>query len=229
MSSWFLTNLSNFGDFDNGAVYYPRIQIADPLNNYLPKEIGVSGTLAGVYASTDLNRGVWKAPAGTTAPLVGATPAYPLKDIDSGILNPLGICGIRNFTSYGVVSWGARTLQGSDEIGSQWKYIPVRRLAYYIETSLYEGLQWAVFEPNAEPLWASIRQSVTTFMSGLFQQGAFFGSTPSAAFFVTCDNTTTSQANIDAGIVNVIVGFAPLKPAEFVIIQITQIAGQTGS
>ncbi|MFL6448509.1 MAG: phage tail sheath C-terminal domain-containing protein [Bryobacteraceae bacterium] len=231
MVSWFLNNTTFFEAAPSGcgAVYYPRVTIADPLNNFNPREIGVSGTMAGVYASTDLNRGVWKAPAGTTADLAGVAPVYTLKDSDSGILNPLGINAIRNFPVYGVVSWGARTLQGADELQSQWKYVPVRRLAYYIESTLYNNLKWAVFEPNDQTLWSSIVANVTPFMAGLFQQGAFPGSTPAQAFFVQCDGTTTTQSDINNGIVNIMVGFAPLLPAEFVIIQISQIAGQLSS
>jgi phage tail sheath protein FI len=123
---------------------------------------------------------------------------------------------------YGTVVWGARTLQGNDERGSEWKYIPVRRTALFIEESLYRGTQWVVFEPNDEPLWSQIRLSVGAFMQDLFRKGAFQGTTPRDAFFVRCDAETTTQYDIDRGIVNIQVGFAPLKPAEFVIISIQQ-------
>jgi len=121
--------------------------------------------------------------------------------------------------------WGARTIAGFDNSGTQWTYVPVRRMALFLEESLYRGTQWAVFEPNDEPLWAQIRMNLNAFMMGLFTQGAFEGSTPSDAFFVKCDSETTTQADIDNGIVNIVVGFAPLRPAEFVVITIQQIVG----
>ena len=145
---------------------------------------------------------------------------------ENGVLNPLAINCIRNFPVYGTVVWGARTLQGNDERGSEWKYVPVRRTALFIEESLYRGTQWVVFEPNDEPLWAQIRLNVGAFMQNLFRQGAFQGKTPQEAYFVKCDGETTTQNDINLGIVNIVVGFAPLKPAEFVVIQLQQMAGQ---
>jgi phage tail sheath protein FI len=124
------------------------------------------------------------------------------------------------------VVWGARTLRGADQLADEWKYVPVRRTALFIEESLYRGTQWIVFEPNDEPLWAQIRLNVGAFMNSLFRQGAFQGITPKDAYFVKCDKETTTQNDIDRGIVNIIVGFAPLKPAEFVVIKLQQIAGQ---
>ncbi|MGH8309744.1 MAG: phage tail sheath C-terminal domain-containing protein, partial [Steroidobacteraceae bacterium] len=124
------------------------------------------------------------------------------------------------------VSWGARTLDGADQIASEWKYIPVRRTALFLEETLFRALKWVVFEPNDEPLWAQIRLNVGAFLQSLFRQGAFQGRTPKEAYFVKCDAQTTTQTDINLGIVNVLVGFAPLKPAEFVIIKIQQIAGQ---
>jgi hypothetical protein len=147
-------------------------------------------------------------------------------DGENGALNPLGINSLRTFHLMGSVVWGSRTVQGSDALASDWKYIPVRRLALYIEESLYRGTQWVVFEPNDEPLWSQIRLNVGAFMHGLFRQGAFQGQKPSDAYFVKCDKETTPPDQVNLGIVNIIVGFAPLKPAEFVIIQIQQIAGQ---
>jgi uncharacterized protein len=186
-----------------------------------------SGFVAGIYARTDASRGVWKAPAGSDASLTGAIGlSVVLTDDQNGILNPQAINCIRSFPVYGTVVWGARTLRGNDQIGSEWKYIPVRRLALYIEQSLYRGTQWVVFEPNAEPLWAQIRLNVGAFMQDLFRKGAFQGKSPSEAYFVKCDSETTTQNDINLGIVNILVGFAPLKPAEFVIIQIQQMAGQ---
>jgi phage tail sheath protein FI len=179
-----------------------------------------------VYARTDSTRGVWKAPAGTEAVLLGADLATVLTDGQNGQLNPLGINVIRNFPIFGNIAWGARTLDGADQKASEWKYIPVRRTAMFIEESLFQALKWVVFEPNDEPLWAQIRLNVGAFMNDLFRQGAFQGKTPREAYFVKCDKETTTQNDINRGVVNIVVGFAPLKPAEFVVIQIQQIAGQ---
>ena len=151
---------------------------------------------------------------------------FNLTDLENGDLNIQAINCLREFKIYGDVVWGARTLQGNDQAGSEWKYIPIRRLALYIESSLYDGTQWVVFEPNDAPLWGQIRLNVGAFMQGLFLQGAFQGTSPSQAYFVKCDAENNPQASIDLGIVNILVGFAPLYPAEFVVIQIQQIAGQ---
>jgi phage tail sheath protein FI len=210
----------------NAAVYFPRLQMPDPLNEYRLRNVGPSGTLAGVYARTDAVRGVWKAPAGTDAGLQGANPVVLLDDQKNGDLNQMGINVLRTFPIFGSISWGARTLEGADQQGSEWKYIPVRRTALFIEESLYQGLKWVVFEPNDEPLWSQIRLNVGAFMHDLFRRGAFQGTTPREAYFVKCDKDTTTQNDIDHGIVNILVGFAPLKPAEFVVIKIQQMAGQ---
>lgn len=212
----------------NGAAFFPRLRLPDPLNKYQLRTFAPCGVVAGVYATTDGSRGVWKAPAGTAAVLNGVqSMVYKLSDAENGVLNPLGLNCLRNFPVYGSVLWGARTLVGADAMTNQWKYVPVRRTALFIEESLYRGTQWVVFEPNDEPLWASIRLNVGAFMQTLFLKGAFQGSTPLQAYFVKCDGETTTQTDIDNGIVNILVGFAPLKPAEFVVIQIEQIAGQT--
>jgi hypothetical protein len=210
----------------NAALYFPRLREPDPLKNNVVGTFSAAGSLAGLYARTDSERGVWKAPAGTSANIVGATGlSYTLTDKENGTLNPLGLNCLRTFPVYGTVSWGARTARGADALADEYKYIPVRRLALFLEESLYRGTQWAVFEPNDEPLWAQIRLNLGAFMHTLFAQGAFQGRTPREAYFVKCDKETTTQNDIDLGRVNVVVGFAPLKPAEFVIIQIQQIAG----
>jgi phage tail sheath protein FI len=212
----------------NAVVYFPRISMADPLQGNRARPFANSGLMAGLYARTDAARGVWKAPAGIEARLRGVQALdYVLSDPENGVLNPLGLNSLRTFPVFGSVSWGARTMVGADALASEWKYVPVRRLALFIEESLYRGTQFVVFEPNDEPLWAQIRLSVGSFMNNLFRQGAFQGSTPQDAYLVRCDSSTTTQADIDLGIVNIIVGFAPLKPAEFVIIQIQQLAGQS--
>ena len=227
MLSWMETNDSL--RHQNAAIYFPRLEIPDPLNAGSSRNVGASGTLAGVYARTDETRGVWKAPAGADADLRGASVAVQLNDSENGALNALGINALRNFPAIGNVSWGARTLAGSDQEASEWKYVPVRRLALCVEERLYQGSKWANFEPNDELLWSQIRLSFGAFMTKLFRVGAFQGNKPGDAFYIKCDGTTTSQDDIDHGIVNIIVGFAPVKPAEFVLIYIQQMAGQVGS
>ena len=213
---------------NNAAVYFPRVRVADPLNQNRLRSIGASGTMAGVCARTDANRGVWKAPAGTDdGRLRGVQElAFNMTDAQNGVLNPLGVNGLRNFPVFSNLAWGARTLNGADQQASEWKYIPVRRFALFLEESLFRGTKWVVFEPNDEPLWAQIRLNLGAFMQRLFRQGAFQGQTAKEAYLVKCDSETTTQADIDLGIVNIVVGFAPLKPAEFVIIRIQQLAGQ---
>jgi phage tail sheath protein FI len=207
---------------DHAAIFYPRVEFSD---GGLIRPIGASGMIAGLIARTDSQRGVWKAPAGTEADLRGVLDVeLNLTDNENGILNKLGVNCIRKFPN-GIVNWGARTLDGSDDFGSEWKYIPIRRLALFLEESLFRGTKWVVFEPNDEPLWAKIRLNITAFMMSLFRQGAFQGSTPDKAFFVKCDGETTTQNDRNLGIVNIQIGFAPLKPAEFVIITIQQMAG----
>jgi Bacteriophage tail sheath protein len=211
----------------NAALFFPRLLEADPLRENQLTEVVPGGAVAGIIARTDMQRGIWKAPAGLDATLVGVPQlSVALTDQENGQLNPLGINCLRTFPATGRVIWGARTLQGDDRLASEWKYLPVRRTALYIEESLYRGTQWVVFEPNDEPLWAQIRLNVGSFMQNLFRKGAFQGSTPRAAYFVKCDKETTTQNDIDLGIVNILVGFAPLKPAEFMIIKLQQMAGQ---
>lgn len=211
----------------NGAAYFPRLRLSDPLNDFQLRTFAPCGVVAGLYARTDGARGVWKAPAGVEANLNGAQGmVYKLTDAENGALNPLGLNCFRSFPIYGNIAWGARTLLGADAEASEWKYIPVRRLALFLEESLYRGTKWVVFEPNDEPLWAQIRLNVGAFMHSLFRQGAFQGRTPREAYLVKCDKETTTQDDINRGIVNILVGFAPLKPAEFVIIKIQQLAGQ---
>lgn len=211
----------------NAAVYFPAVRIADPLDELRPRAMAPSGTMAGVYARTDAERGVWKAPAGTDATLNGVLDlTAPISDAENGLLNPKGVNVLRSFAAYGRVAWGARTMKGSDAQADEYKYLPVRRLALFIEESLYRGTQWVVFEPNDEPLWSQIRLNVGAFMNQLFRQGAFQGRTPREAYFVKCDAETTTQNDINLGVVNILVGFAPLKPAEFVVIKLQQIAGE---
>jgi phage tail sheath protein FI len=208
----------------NSAIYFPNVTIQEGDGELIP--VGPSGAIAGLMARTDTNRGVWKAPAGTEAGLRGIRGLqYRLTDEENGFLNPQGLNVLRAFPN-GLVSWGARTMDGDDDFASEWKYIPVRRTALFIEESLYRGLKWVVFEPNDEKLWGQIRLNVGAFMHNLFRQGAFQGTKKSDAYFVKCDAETTPQNDINLGIVNVWVGFAPLKPAEFVILHLQQMTGQ---
>ncbi len=212
---------------ENAALFFPMLRSPDPLREGQLGEFAPCGAVAGVFARTDGARGIWKAPAGIEAVLGGVSElAVKLTDGENGQLNPIAVNCLRSFPVIGRVIWGARTLRGADQLASEWKYVPVRRLALYIEESLYRGTQWVVFEPNDEPLWSQIRLNLGAFMQTLFRQGAFQGSTPKDAYFVKCSHETTTQTDIDNGIVNIIVGFAPLKPAEFVVIQIQQIAQQ---
>lgn len=229
-----IDNLSSLGisgtEARNAALYYPLIKKADQLRDNQTDLFVPSGAIAGVMAKTDTNRGVWKAPAGTDAAISGIQSLQiNLNDLENGQLNKLGINCLRSFPITGKVVWGARTMRGADQLADEWKYVPVRRTALFIEESLYRGTQWVVFEPNDEPLWAQIRLNIGAFMHNLFRQGAFQGKTPKEAYLVKCDKETTTQTDINSGVVNILVGFAPLKPAEFVIIKIQQLAGQIES
>jgi phage tail sheath protein FI len=191
--------------------------------NGQPKVLPPCGFMAAAWAATDTAAGVWKAPAGLDVPVGGITGLQAnLSDDDSGALNPQGINAIRQFSIGGNVVWGARTVYGSDTLNDEYKYLPVRRLLLYIETSLRFGTMWAVFQPNGPSLWSRLQTQISTFMAGLFSQGALAGTSASQAFFVKCDATTTLPSDQAAGIVNVQVGFAPLYPAEFVVITVSQ-------
>jgi phage tail sheath protein FI len=209
----------------NAALYFPRIRQADPTAEFRLGTFVPCGVVAGVMARTDAARGVWKAPAGIDAALAGvADLEVNLTDDENGQLNPIGVNCLRSFPIVGRVVWGSRTLRGADLLADEYKYVPVRRLALFIEETLFRGTQWVVFEPNDEPLWAQIRLNIGAFMQNLFRQGAFEGSSPRDAYFVKCDRETTTPNDQNLGRVNILVGFAPLRPAEFVILQIQQIA-----
>ena len=205
------------------AVYFPNLVIRE---NGKEVTVGPGGAIAGLMARIDGTRGVWKAAAGVEADIRGVVGVQRrFSDLENGVMNPRAVNTIRLFPN-GIVAWGARTMDGDDAFASEYKYSNIRRLANYMEESLYRGLTWAVFEPNDEPLWSQIRLNVGAFMHNLFRQGAFQGATPKEAYFVRCDSTTTTQNDINLGIVNIVVGFAPLKPAEFVVLYLQQIAGQ---
>jgi hypothetical protein len=213
----------------NAAIYFPWLSTTDPVTGNR-SSAPPSGFVAGMFATEDVSRGVWKAPAGIETSLLGTTGVVPtgvMTDAQQGVLNQNGYNALRDFSGAGTVIYGARTTAFKTQ--QQWMYIPVRRMALFLEQSLYQSLTWAVFEPNAQPLWTSITQEVNAFMLSLFRQGAFAGTTPQTAFAVQCDATTTSALDISNGIVNVLVAFAPLEPAEFVVVQIAQLAGQASS
>ncbi|WP_436827997.1 phage tail sheath family protein [Sphingomonas sp. DT-207] len=228
--AWATANPGTFGTgIISAATYFPQLLVPNPFSTQ-PLQIGGSGTLAGIYALTDQTRGVWKAPAGISAPLAGAQQlSYVMNDPENGQINPLGINALRTFPIYDNISWGARTLAAANIADEDWKYVPVRRLALYIEQSLIQGLQWVVFEPNDDRLWAQIRLSVNSFMHPLYLQGAFVGASPSQAYQCICDASTTTAEDMENGIVNILILFAPVRPAEFVVISLQQMAGQSSS
>ena len=214
----------------NAAVYYPWLVTADPVTG-APATSPPSGFVAGIYGQVDTTQGVWRSPAGVQTTLLGTTgvdPAGVMTDPQQGVLNTSAVNCLRQFPGVGTVVFGARTTAGADAntAQQQWKYVAVRRMALFLEQTLYASLTWAVFEPNAAPLWSALTQEVTAFMLSLFRQGAFAGSTPSQAFVVQCDATTTTPQDVASGVVNLLVGFAPLVPAEFVVVRIAQLAGQ---
>jgi phage tail sheath protein FI len=214
----------------NAAVYYPWLLTADPISG---AQISAppSGWVAGIYGMEDSSQGVWKSPAGIETSLLGTTgldQAGVMTDPQQGILNSNAIDCLRQFPGVGTVVFGARTTAGADAntAQQQWRYVAVRRTALFIEQTLYANLTWAVFQPNAQPLWTALTAEVSAFMLSLFRQGAFAGTKPSESFLVQCDATTTTPQDVANGVVNILVGFAPLEPAEFVIVQIAQLAGQ---
>ena len=212
----------------NSAFYFPWLNALDAQQN-VTRPFPPSGFIAGIYAATDAAHGVWLAPAGIGAPVTGASdPVVKLTDAENAVLNPHAVNCIRDFPRLGDVVWGARTLGGSDQAASDWTYVPVRRLALYIETSVHDGTKWATFEPNDAQLWSELNHSIGAFMQALFAQGAFKGQSTAETYFVQCDAQNNPPSGIDQGIVNITIGFAPVRPAEFIIIQIQQIAGQTG-
>ena len=199
----------------NAALYFPRLLVWDPIDASRPREIGASGAIAGLCARIDAARGVWKAPAGTEARLYGTEGfVYHLDDAEQGSLEALGVNCLRTLPRFGYLCWGARTMD--------WKYVSVRRLALFIEQSIDQGTRWAVHEPNDEQLWVRVRFLVADFMAGLFRAGALAGGTSADAYFVDCGPETMTGDDIDNGRLNIEVGFAPLKPAEFVTIRIQQ-------
>ncbi|MCB1956648.1 MAG: phage tail sheath subtilisin-like domain-containing protein [Rhodocyclaceae bacterium] len=215
------------------VTYYPWPRITNPFHNpdsnpAAPRTLLVSpgAAVAGLWAKTDNRRGVWKAPAGIEFPLLGtAALEFVVEDPEQDYLNPAGVNALRRMPGFGPVVWGTRTR--STRANPEWRYVPIRRTAMFIEESVFNGIQWAVFEPNDHRLWSSLRTNIESFMNGLFRVGAFQGEKTNDAYFVRCGlGQTMTQGDIDRGQVIVLVGFAPLKPAEFVIVRIQQKVAQ---
>jgi phage tail sheath protein FI len=197
------------------AYYYPWLAVT-ALDGVSTVTIPPSGHIAGIYARTDTQRGVWKAPA--NAALVGVTAlSQAINDAESELLSSLGINVLRSFPGKGFLVWGARTTS----LDSEWKYVNVRRLLIFLEHSIDKGVQWAVFEPNGPALWATVRSAIDNFLFNIWKSGALQGAKPDEAFFVRCDPTTMTQSDIDNGRLIGLVGVAPLRPAEFVIFRVT--------
>lgn len=202
----------------NAIMYFPylRRRCGDAL-----EEVPPGAAVAGVIVRTDAQRGVWKAPAGMEAQIRGVEGTVtPLDPTDLDRLNPVAINGLRSMPGSGTVIWGVRTLEGAEGMSSEWKYVPVRRLALFIEESLIQGLQWTVLEPNGEALWSRVRSAARAFLNDLYRRGAFQGASPEDTYFVKCDRETATQADMVSGTVNLVVGFAPLRPAEFVVVHV---------
>ena len=208
-------------DAGHAAAYVPRIRIPDPLRPSATRLCGSAASVAGLLARTDLERGVWAVAAGTGARLQGATAvASTIDDRTAANLRGQGINVIRQVPGHGIVLWGARTVGAGSEGTEEWRYVPVRRLALFLEESIDRGLDWAALEPNDEPTWTLVRRVVESFLNEMFQQGVFAGRTPEKSFFVRCGPDTMTQTDLDRGVLVVEVGVAPLRPAEFVVIQI---------
>jgi phage tail sheath protein FI len=213
-------------DAAHSALFFPWVIAPDPAQSNTPRAFPPCGFVAGVFARTDMQRGVWRASAGNGASLMGVRGlAIHVDEVTQQQLNPHAVNCLRSFPGTGAVVFGSRTLDGDDSRASDWKYIPIRRMATFIERSVLSSIQWARFEPNDEPLWANLRLAVGNFMHMLFKQGALQGNTPALAYFVKCDHTTTTQADIDRGVVNIVIGFAGLRPGEFIILTTAQHVG----
>jgi phage tail sheath protein FI len=203
------------------GLYWPHLEVTDPVGIALDSiaRLPPSAAVAGLFARTDNRRGVWKAPAGVEAGVAGIVSLTRFViDGEQDDLNPIGINAIRSIPGAGTVVWGSRTLVPN----SEWRYVPVRRTAMFLRKSIFNGIQFAVFEPNDEPLWSTLRATIGAFMNTQFRNGAFAGATAKDAFFVKVDKETTTPDDQAAGVVNILVGFAPLRPAEFVVVRLSQ-------
>jgi phage tail sheath protein FI len=204
-------------DSNSAALYYPWIEVVDPLSKQ-PTAVPPSGHVAGVWARTDVTRGVWKAPTDAVV-LDAAGVTSAITDDEQGALNGARVNCIRSFPRRGIRVWGARTLSSDPE----WRSLNVRRLFAYIKQSIMEGTRWVVFEPNDETLWKSIRRDVGAFLTRTWSEGALFGSSPEQGFYVKCDEETNTPEVVEAGQVVMEIGIAPVKPAEFVSTRISQL------
>ena len=203
-------------DTTYAAFYYPWIRIFDPVT-LQEIDIPPSGSVAGIYARNDINRGVFKAPANEVVNLALGFDTF-LSKSQQEVLNPEGINCFRFFEGRGMLVWGARTISSDQE----WKYVNLRRYFAYLERSIERGTQWAVFEPNGERLWGNVRRTIEDFLLNEWQMGALLGDKPEKAYFVKCDRSTMSQNDLDNGRMVCLVGVAPLRPAEYVIFRIGQ-------
>jgi Bacteriophage tail sheath protein len=199
----------------NGAVYWPPLRVIETGGS--PRLVAPSGAVCGIFARVDRARGIWKAPAGEGAEVLGSEgPAVEVREAEVAALADARVNAIRAFPGRGIRVWGARTLSADTD----WKYVNIRRTFAFLEHSIDRGLQWTAFESNDEPLWARVRVAVGMFLADLWQRGAFQGRTPQEAFLVRCDRTTMTEDDLAQGTLRVVIGFAPLEPAEFVIIEI---------
>lgn len=221
-----LVREGGFPRSSNAALYFPWVIISDALSNSEPRSLPPSGTIAGLIARSDRTGGVWKAPAGKDATLHDVQAlTHALTDPETRTLNALGVNCLRSFSGAKPVAWGARMMGSNDNAPPEQKFLPIARLSLFVEESLHRGMGWVAFEPNDDRLWSRLRGTVEDFLHALYQQGAFVGRTPAEAYYVKCDRTTTSAADIERGVVNVLVGFAALKPAEFIMLRVRR---QTG-
>jgi phage tail sheath protein FI len=203
------------------AVFLPRLRVRDPLQPSATILCGPAASVAGLLARTDTERGVFAFAAGTGARLQGAVGlGSNIDDRAAELLRRDGLNPIRRVPNHGIVVWGARTAGSGGETGDEWKYVPVRRMALYLEESIYRGTEWVVFEPNDEPTWTTLRASIVAFLDDIFRQGGFAGATPAESYFVHCGSDTTTQRDIDRGVIVIEFGFAPLRPAEFAVLRI---------
>jgi Bacteriophage tail sheath protein len=202
----------------HAAVWFPRLEVPDPLQPAARVRFGSSAAIAGLLARTDIEHGVWAFPDGALRRTTGLTAALDARG--AALLRRDGVNALRRVQGQGIVPWGARTLGRGRDSGDEWRYVPVRRTALYLEKSIDRGLGWAAFEPNDEPTWTRIRAVAAAFLEETFQTGAFAGRTSDESYFVRCGLETTTQRDIENGVVIVEVGFAPLRPAEFVVFRI---------
>jgi phage tail sheath protein FI len=207
---------------EGAAIFFPPVRIADPPAGGTLRTSAPSGAVAGLYARNDRERGVWSAPAGTYGQLPGvAEPAVELSSNDASALAAAGVNPLRRLEGAGVVVWGARTLAGAGAV-PEWRHVNVRRFGLFLEQSLSRGLEWAVFEPNGEPLWSRVRRLCSGFLQSLHRAGAFAGETADDSYFVRCGADTMTREDIEHGRMRVVVGVAPLRPAEFVVFDIAK-------